>query len=178
MVRKKKTNPGVVRQTELSAITRTTYCEILCQGIPFPILMKSMTHHTSQESLPTVADDVVCDPPLYGMGSGDQSRAYKSLPTHRLLESKVHLSFGLHYQAQSYVCIVLLLSGHKSFLLTMFLVFCEKGERCSFCVLCIIQNPKSMNMTLSTPLGLDTRSVGQTTDYVVRSGHYTQKRVV
>ena len=45
-----------------------------------------MTHYTFLESFPTVADDVVCDPSLYGTGSGDQSRAYKSLPTHRLLE--------------------------------------------------------------------------------------------
>ena len=38
------------------------------------------------ESLPTVADDIVCDPPPYSTGSGDQSWAYKSLLTCRLLE--------------------------------------------------------------------------------------------
>ena len=50
----------------------------------FSPMTDSMTHYTFLESLPTVADDVVCDPPLYGTGSGDQSRAYKSLPTHQL----------------------------------------------------------------------------------------------
>ena len=48
--------------------------------------MKSMTHYTFLELLPTVAGNVVCDPPLYGTGSGDQSRAYKPLPIHQLLE--------------------------------------------------------------------------------------------
>ena len=58
--------------------------------------MKSMTHYTFLESLPTAADNVVCDPPLYGTGSGDQSRAYKSLPTQWLLEGhnrKAELDF-------------------------------------------------------------------------------------
>ena len=53
--------------------------------IPFSLLTKSMTHYAFLESLPTVADNV-CDPPLYGMGSGNRSWAYKLLPTHRLLE--------------------------------------------------------------------------------------------
>ena len=37
-----------------------------------------MTHYLFLESLPTVADNIVCDPLLYGTGSGDQSQAYKS----------------------------------------------------------------------------------------------------
>ena len=84
-----------------------------------------MAHYTFLESFPTVADDVVCDPLLYDTGSGDQSRAYKSLPTHRLSER---------------------IQGH---------------------------NPR-----VKYPSGLDTRSVGKTNDYVVRSGPYTEKRVV
>ena len=45
-----------------------------------------MTHHTLFESLSKVANDIVCVPPMYGTGSGDQSQAYKSFSTHRLLE--------------------------------------------------------------------------------------------
>ena len=57
--------------------------------------MKSMTHYTFLKSLPIVADDVVNDPPLYGTGFGDQSRAYKSLPAHCLLghNRKAELDF-------------------------------------------------------------------------------------
>ena len=82
MVRETK---ELIRQTnELSTIIGATYCEILfCQILFFRLLMNSMTHYFSQ----VTSNSTVCEPPLYGTGSGDQSQAYKSLPTHWLLES-------------------------------------------------------------------------------------------
>ena len=83
MVRETK---ELIRQTnELSTIIGATYCEILfCQILFFP---SPDEQHDSLLLSSHFQLYIVCEPPLYGTGSGDQSQAYKSLPTHWLLES-------------------------------------------------------------------------------------------